>query len=424
MPRHPTITVAVSENIAIYPREYETGTIWYARYKIHKRHLNEGKRYIVETLKTDDRNEALELSQRRYLTISWKEERDEVIRGKLVKDAIHDFLVWYKKGVKTSLPGTTGSSSFSPSMLRHYQKTVELYWLEYIGDLDLSMVSHQHFIRYEEWRRNYYQRKMDEGVKLHGAHKEKVAGRTIQLEVRCMKTVMKWARQNRLYTGEEISFVYKSRKGKRHAFSLDQYMTLVRYMRTNKFLQKGKHGHDKLIQRSRHQIRSYILFIANTGIRPGTESQNIRWRDVEFVDDQDHGKYLRVSISSSGKKRERREVIGRYSARRALERLRESRVDNLGDDDYVWCDITGRKINSFRELFTTVIQEADVEYYHDGSEKMKYSPYCLRHTYATFRLRYTDAPLLALARNMGTSIAMIEEYYADVVPQHYVAKLL
>ena len=79
---------------------------------------------------------------------------------------------------------------------------------------------------------------------------------------------------------------------------------------------------------------------------------------------------------------------------------------------------------SFRELFTTVIQEADVEYYHDGSQKIKYSPYCLHHTYATFRLRYTDAPLLALARNMGTSIAMIEEYYADVVPQHYVAKLL
>ena len=79
---------------------------------------------------------------------------------------------------------------------------------------------------------------------------------------------------------------------------------------------------------------------------------------------------------------------------------------------------------SFRELFTTVIQEADVEYYHDGSQKIKYSPYCLHHTYATFRLRYTDVPLLALARNMGTSIAMIEEYYADVVPQHYVAKLL
>lgn len=425
MPRPPTITVAIDENIAIYPREYQVGTIWYARYKINKRHLNDGKRYVVESLKTENQDEAVLAARYRYLTISWKEERDQVIKGKLVKDAIHDFLIWYEKGVKTSLPGTsTGSSSFSPSMLRHYEKTVKLYWYEYIGDLELSMVSHQHFLHYEEWRRNYYQRKMDEGVKLHGSHKENVAGRTIQLEVRCMKTVMKWARQNRLYTGEEISFVYKARRGRRHAFSLDQYMTLVRYMRTNKFLQKGKHGHNKLIARSRHQIRAYILFIANTGIRPGTESQNIRWRDIEFIDDQEHGKYLRVFVSSAGKKRERREVIGRYTARRALERLRESRSDNLDDDDYIWCDVNGRKINSFREIFTTVIQEADVEYYHDGSKKIKHSPYCLRHTYATFRLRYTDAPLLALARNMGTSIAMIDQYYADVVPQHYVAKLL
>ena len=424
MARPPTITVKIDDNISIYPREYQVGTIWYARYKIHKRHLNDGKRYIVETLKTDNQDEALWKSKSRYLEIELMEKRDQMIRGKLVRDAIHDFLIWYEKGVETSLPGTTGSSSFSPSMLRHYEKTVKLYWNEYIGDLELSMVSHQHFVKYEEWRRNYYQRKIDEGVKLHGGHKERVSGRTIQLEVRCMKTVMKWARQNRLYTGEEISFVYKAKRGKRHSFSLDQYMTLVRYMRTNKFLQKGKHKNDRLIERSRHQIRAYILFMANTGIRPGTESQNIRWRDIEFVDDQDHGKYLRVSISSAGKKRERREVIGRYTARRALERLRESRSDNLEDDDYIWCEVNGRKINSFREIFTTVIQEADVEYHYDGSVKIKHSPYCLRHTYATFRLRYTDAPLLALARNMGTSVGMIEQYYADVVPQHYVAKLL
>ena len=145
----------------------------------------------------------------------------------------------------------------------------------------------------------------------------------------------------------------------------------------------------------------------------------------KFVEDKDHGKYLRVSVSSFGKRKERREVVGRYTARRALERLRESRVDNLDPEDYVFCDVNGRKLNSFREIFTSVIREADVEFYFDGHKKIKHSPYCLRHTYATFRLRYTNNPnLLALAKNMGTSVVMIEEYYADVVPQDFIEKLL
>ena len=93
MPRPPTITVAIDENIAIYPREYQVGTIWYARYKINKRHLNDGKRYVVESLKTENQDEAVLAARYRYLTISWKEERDQVIKGKLVKDAIHDFLI-------------------------------------------------------------------------------------------------------------------------------------------------------------------------------------------------------------------------------------------------------------------------------------------------------------------------------------------
>jgi len=56
---------------------------------------------------------------------------------------------------------------------------------------------------------------------------------------------------------------------------------------------------------------------------------------------------------------------------------------------------------------------------------MKHSPYSLRHSYITFRLRYTKTPdLLAIARNCGTSVSMIEQYYADVMPQHYLERLL
>ena len=39
--------------------------------------------------------------------------------------------------------------------------------------------------------------------------------------------------------------------------------------------------------------------------------------------------------------------------------------------------------------------------------------YCLRHTYATFRLM-EDVPVFDIAENMGTSVKYIEEHYGHV----------
>ena len=39
--------------------------------------------------------------------------------------------------------------------------------------------------------------------------------------------------------------------------------------------------------------------------------------------------------------------------------------------------------------------------------------YCLRHTYATFRL-LEDVPVFDIAENMGTSVKFIEEHYGHV----------
>ena len=45
-----------------------------------------------------------------------------------------------------------------------------------------------------------------------------------------------------------------------------------------------------------------------------------------------------------------------------------------------------------------------------GENRTQYS---LRHTYATFKLLYTEIDVVTLAQYMGTSIRMIEAHYAD-----------
>jgi hypothetical protein len=353
------------------------------------------------------------------------EKLEQTIRGKYVRDAITGFMEDYKKRMDTRGDAKYRKGNFTPTMYRHYRKTIVRYWMEYCPDLELKLVKYETFDDYEMWRRTYYQRKVAKGEVPHPNAKREIADKTIQMEINAMKVCLRWARNNRYYNGTEITYRFSAHKGKRHAFTLDQYMTLIRYMRTNAFYQKGKHGNDTLIRRSREQIRTYILFMANTGLRAGTEVRSLRWRDIEFAETADGKKNIAVSVPSSGKTRKARRAIGRYTARRALERMRESRTDNLGADDYIFCHRHGTPIKHFREIFDAVMEEAGVKYHLDGDRKIKYTPYCLRHTYITFRLRYTkNLNLLRLARQCGTSLAMIENNYDATLPEEHLDEFL
>lgn len=55
----------------------------------------------------------------------------------------------------------------------------------------------------------------------------------------------------------------------------------------------------------------------------------------------------------------------------------------------------------------TMLDEVGVEYDRDGDTRTIYS---LRNTYATFRLQECVHHYV-LARNMGTSVKMLEQYY-------------
>ena len=109
------------------------------------------------------------------------------------------------------------------------------------------------------------------------------------------------------------------------------------------------------------------------------------------------------------------------------------RTDNLDPDDFVFCHPNGKQIGEFREGFNTMLKEAssyipkngtalDCEFDTDG---VKFTPYCCRHTYITYQLRYRKySDVYAIAENCATSIAMIEQYYSDARGEDFVDKLI
>jgi integrase len=76
-------------------------------------------------------------------------------------------------------------------------------------------------------------------------------------------------------------------------------------------------------------------------------------------------------------------------------------------DSYVFCRTNGKPIDSFKKLFATLIKDAKVENDSFGQRRSLYS---LRHTYATARLQ-EGVNHYVLAKNMGTSVAMLEAFY-------------
>jgi integrase len=74
----------------------------------------------------------------------------------------------------------------------------------------------------------------------------------------------------------------------------------------------------------RHLLRDYILILANTGMRHGTEAENLCWKHISLFEDKGL-KYLEMSVSG---KTGRRDIICRAGTINYLKRI-QSRCPDI-----------------------------------------------------------------------------------------------
>ena len=200
---------------------------------------------------------------------------------------------------------------------------------------------------------------------------------------------------------------------RRPDFRLEDYTQLYKGMRT--WVREARQGNETLL---RNILRSYVLVLANTGIRAGTEGMNLQWQHVEFFE-QDARKYLMLHVRG---KTGQREVIARHNTVRYLDRLRRQNPAWAAGTfeeflqrrlpDYVFRVDDRDMTTAFGRMFARLLDKLNLLYdTRNGKQRTMYS---LRHYYATMALTYNRMTVYTLAKHLSTSVAMIEQHYGHV----------
>ncbi len=158
-----------------------------------------------------------------------------------------------------------------------------------------------------------------------------------------------------------------------------------------------------------HQVHDFVLFMANTGLRPD-EAKNLQHRDVEVVVDEWSGDtILEIEVrgkrgigyckSTAGAVRPYERLLNR--AKPVKKKDKDKGLEMPEPKDLVFP-------GSHLKMFNNILKRAELKFDRDGNARTSYS---LRHTYICLRLM-EGADIYQIAKNCRTSVEMIEKHYA------------
>jgi len=169
-------------------------------------------------------------------------------------------------------------------------------------------------------------------------------------------------------------------------------------------------------------LRDYVEFLLFTGVRHGTEARRLEWRHLQWHLDGER-RFLRIWVSG---KTGPRHLIAKSGAVEALDRLAsrnlglplEQAIDQRAPGKVFVCG-SGYEPHDLRGSFRRLMRDSGLLKDTGNDTRTLYS---LRHTYATFALQ-DGISIHTIARQMGTSVKMLERHYSKLTPMMNAAEL-
>lgn len=337
-----------------------------------------GKNRRIST-KEDSLALAKEIAEDWYLELRGKSRAGEFKTGKTFRQAADQFKHEYE---------ALTEGERSPEYVKLLKDKIEVHLMPFFGNKVLSEITPGLVQEYRIHRMT--SRKDANGLPL------KPARSTLHHEIVTLRHVLKTAnRHGWLAYLPDLAAPYKA-SGKishRGWFSPEEYRQLYEATRA-----RAKAPLNPRWRKACEQLHDYVLFLANTGLRPD-EAARLEFRDVAIVTDEATGERI-LEIEVRGKR-----GVG-YCKSMPGAVLPFERIQKRNP-----AQPTNRLFpgGTQRELLNTVLGELNLKFDRDGNRRSAYS---LRHTYICMRLM-EGADIYQIAKNCRTSVEMIEKFYAS-----------
>ena len=324
-----------------------------------------------------------------YLGLLGKYRAGELREGKTFKEAAEQF----EREI-----GVLAAEQKNKFYVVDHKRRIKIHLLPFFGEKALSEINPGQVQEYRIHR-----------------HEETVASRgkpparqTMHQEIVTLRQILKCAnRHGWLPYLPDLSEPFKA-SGKishRAWFSPVEYKKLYEATR-----QRVKNPPKKRWLWSCEQLHDYVLFAANTGLRPD-EALRLQFRDVEIVEDEASGETI-LEIQVRGKRgvgycKSMPNAVLPFQRLRKRERLTPTPEKPKNKAEPKPTDLIFPQ--SHHELFNIILDEEGLKFDREGNRRTAYS---LRHTYICMRLM-EGADIYQIAKNCRTSVEMIEKYYAS-----------
>jgi integrase len=296
---------------------------------------------------------------------------------------------------------------------KDYKRVINKYLIPFFGSYMVDNINEQVVSEYEQWRNN------EMGITPKAS--------TLMTHASAYSRVIKSAVQ-RGWVSANSPIAFLNRRGKastpRAGFTREEVHKLLAYLP-----EFANGGHTELARDMRKLLRDYVEILIATGMRCGKESMNLQWKHVDWYEEAATGKrYLRLYANG---KTGGRQLIVRNFGIAAFERLAIRQKDliakNLNEaikrktTIRVFRLSDGTQPKSLHTTFKWLLHFAHLTY--DAKTKQQRTLYSLRHAYATLALMDDAIDIHTLARQMGTSVGMLEKHYSKLTATMAAEKL-
>jgi len=344
-----------------------------------KRNLEEAKEYARET----------------FLEYKFRHKNDLPVVSKKFSDVARLAIADMRKQLDAGL---------GKRVYEDYVVCIERYLIPFFGAQYVTSIDYDKIQQFYDWRREKMGREPKAStLNTHNSAMNRVFDEAVVRGFLAHKNVP--------------MLVNKGEKSERRPdFTREEYATMIRKLPS--WINQGKAGKPTDM---RYLMRDYVLILANTGMRHGTEALNLRWKHITLFEENGL-QYLEMSVRG---KTGRRDIICRSGTINYLKRIHE-RSDDIMHISFeqlikdrvdlpVFRLPDGTVSKNLHQTFRAFLTETGlIKCPRTGQNRTLYS---LRHTYATFALLNDGMDIHALAIQMGTSIGMIERHYSHLTPR-------